>query len=241
MIAPPPLMALTPPTPPHSETELMDRAQFLAGFNLARLAAACHREVPRDLRHAKGWIGELVEELLGATSGSRPMPDFAQLGIELKTIPIGRTGRPKESTQICQVPLTELTDLTWENSLCRGKLARVLWVPVQADPRIPLADRQIGTPILWSPSSAQEDILRRDFEELMDLIRFGNFDELCASLGEALQIRPKAASSRALTEARDADGAPILTVPRGFYLRATFTMEILATSTFPSPYLSTPR
>ncbi|CDK67090.1 DNA mismatch repair endonuclease MutH [Klebsiella pneumoniae IS10] len=43
-----------------------------------------------------------------------------------------------------------------------------------------------------------------------------------------LQLRPKAANSKALTEAIGARGETILTLPRGFYLKKNFTAALLA-------------
>ncbi|EIS47637.1 DNA mismatch repair mutH domain protein [Yersinia pestis PY-60] len=41
-------------------------------------------------------------------------------------------------------------------------------------------------------------------------------------------MRPKAANSRALTEAIGEFGQPIMTLPRGFYLKKTLTAPMLA-------------
>lgn len=57
----------------------------------------------------------------------------------------------------------------------------------------------------------------------MDLIVLGRVESITARHGEVLQLRPKAANSRALTEAIGEFGQPILTLPRGFYLKKTFT------------------
>lgn len=51
---------------------------------------------------------------------------------------------------------------------------------------------------------------------------------VCARHGEYLQIRPKAANAKALTEAIGARGERILTLPRGFYLKKNFTSALLA-------------
>jgi len=61
----------------------------------------------------------------------------------------------------------------------------------------------------------------------MDLIVLGHVERITARHGEVLQLRPKAANSRALTEAIGLDGAPILTLPRGFYLKKNFTAALL--------------
>jgi DNA mismatch repair protein MutH len=101
----------------------------------------------------------------------------------------------------------------------RHKLQRVLWIPVEGSRTIPLAERRVGAPLLWSPNEEEERQLRMDWEELMDLIVLGQVERITARHGEVLQLRPKAANSKALTEAIGARGEPILTLPRGFYLK----------------------
>jgi DNA mismatch repair protein MutH len=206
----------------------MQRAARIAGRTLADLAQAAGRTVPASLHRAKGFIGELAEWHLGVTAGSAPTPDFPTLGIEVKTIPLGDTGRPQESTYVTVVPLTQLAGITWEGSLLRQKLLQVLWVPYEGAPRVPLKDRRIGRPRLWSPTAAEEAGLKADFEELMELIALGEIDAVSAELGNWLQCRPKAAHGRALTAGIGREGREIRTLPRGFYLRPSFTARIFA-------------
>lgn len=215
-------------TPPENEQILLAQAQKLAGYTLSELAALARLPIPNDLKRDKGWIGILLELWLGASAGSKPEQDFAALGIELKTIPVDRLGRPLETTFVCVAPLTGNTGVVWETSHVRHKLKRVLWVPVEGERQIPLADRHIGTPLLWVPSEEEERQLRLDWEELMDLIVLGQVERITARHGEVLQLRPKAANSKALTDAIGADGSPILTLPRGFYLKKNFTAALLA-------------
>ena len=216
-----------PTRPPASEQELLARARALAGRTLRQIAGTLGMPIPRRLVHAKGWIGTLMERYLGAGAGSLPEPDFAGFGIELKTLPVGKDGRPKESTYICTVSLLPAACAKWDNSLVKRKLSRVLWIPVEAEPAIPIAERRIGSPLLWSPDRNQEKILRQDWEELMEMVMLGNLDQLSARLGKYLQIRPKARDSRSLRTGTDAEGHFIKTMPRGFYLRVSFTQQIL--------------
>lgn len=215
-------------TPPSSETELLTQAQRLAGYSLGDLAAMAGLQIPDDLKRDKGWIGMLLELWLGASAGSKPEQDFAALGVELKTIPIDRQGRPLETTFVCVAPLTGNTGITWESSHVRHKLKRVLWIPVEGDRAIPLAARRVGAPLIWSPDEEEDRQLRLDWEELMDMIVLGQVERITARHGEVLQLRPKAANSKALTEAIGARGEPILTLPRGFYLKKNFTGALLA-------------
>ncbi|MCS2164792.1 DNA mismatch repair endonuclease MutH [Scandinavium manionii] len=213
---------------PQSEAELLAQAQQLAGYTLGELAAMANLPIPPDLKRDKGWIGVLLEIWLGASAGSKPEQDFAALGVELKTIPVDRNGRPLETTFVCVAPLTGNSGVTWETSHVRHKLKRVLWIPVEGERTIPLAERHVGAPLLWSPSVEEEHQLRMDWEELMDLIVLGQVERITARHGEVLQLRPKAANSKALTEAVGTHGEPILTLPRGFYLKKHFTAALLA-------------
>ena len=213
---------------PTTEQELAARAEALAGLTLAELAGRLGRPVPPDLKRAKGFVGELVELGLGAPAKSRAGPDFAELGVELKTLPVDRRGRPVESTFVCTIPLLSVGDLEWEDSPVRAKLARVLFVPVEGEREKPVAERRLGTPLFWSPSVDDERDLKFDWEELSGRIGRGDVESITGHLGRYLQVRPKAADSQARRRALDADGVAFAALPRGFYLRALFTERIVA-------------
>ena len=213
--------------PPVSIAELTARATDLGGITLAQLATRLAIRVPANQTRNKGWVGGLLEQALGAQSGSRPEPDFAHLGVELKSLPVNGRGKPRESTYICVAALDGRTQ-TWKTSLVRQKLACVLWVPVEAATTLPLAQRRIGTPFLWRPAAAEELQLRSDWEEIMESVAVGNLDRISARQGRWLQLRPKAANARARTPGFADDGSPGQTLPRGFYLRSLFTAQLLA-------------
>ena len=212
---------------PKSEQELFQRAMEVAGISFKELAQEANLTVPPNLKKDKGWVGQLIEWHLGAPAGSKAEQDFKHLGIELKTIPISYTGKPLETTFVCVAPLIGIQGLTWETSHVCNKLSRVLWVPVEGEREIPLADRRVGTPLIWTPSEEENAQLKADWEELMEMIVLGHVEKITAHHGQILQLRPKAAHSRVLTEAYGASGKPIMTLPRGFYLRTQFTSSIL--------------
>lgn len=214
-------------TPPQSEQELMHRANILAGLSLADVAYELGVQVPDNFKRHKGWTGQLIESYLGASAGSKPEQDFVELGIELKTLPLSYQNRPLETTYVCYAPLVNIAGVTWETSSVRNKLQKVLWIPVQGERGIPPANRILGSPILWQPSSHQSSLLQQDWEELMDMISLGKIESITARIGQMLQLRPKAADGQALTQAIGIDGNTILTRPRGFYLRKEFTQLII--------------
>ncbi|NOQ81406.1 MAG: DNA mismatch repair endonuclease MutH [Methylophaga sp.] len=212
---------------PQTQDELLRRCQTLAGKTLGQLAQEMNISVPENLQRHKGWVGNLMEMYLGADAGNQAEPDFMALGIEMKTLPLNALGQPKESTYVCTVSMLQSGELQWQDSWVRRKLAHVLWVPVEAEPTIPLAERYVGNAWLWQPSQQQDAILRRDWEELMDRIVLGEQTEITAKEGEYLQIRPKAANAKVLSNGVSASGLHERINPKGFYLRASFTKQLL--------------
>lgn len=212
---------------PLSEIELLNRANSLAGLPLGLLAEHAGWRTPDNLSRAKGWAGQLIELYLGADAGSRPEQDFVHLGIELKTIPLDERGKPLETTFVCVTPLTHLNGESWQTCNVRNKLQKVLWIPLDGRRDVPVAERCVGTPLLWQPDDEDDALLRADWEELTELIVMGQVQQITARHGQALQLRPKAANGKALTTAIGPDGRLIETRPRGYYLKTSFTRRIL--------------
>ena len=217
--------------PPADEHELLKRATELAGETLGRLADRAGIRTPENLRRAKGWVGDLLEHLLGATAQSRPVPDFESLGIELKTLPLNTRRQPQEATFVSTVPLADVAGLRWSDSSVRAKLEHVLWIPVEAAREIPLEHRRVGQPILWRPTPDEAAVLQADWEEHIEHIALGRLEELDARMGTYLQVRPKAFTRDDRTATFGADGAPMTSLPRGFYLRTALTRKILSQAT----------
>ena len=216
-----------PNAEPKSIQDLMQRAAALAGLTLGEIAKMANVKVPLNFKRKKGWTGQLIELCLGASAGSKTQQDFANLGIELKTIPIDEHGKPLETTYVCYAPLTNIAGIEWQTSSVKNKIQQVLWVPIDGRRDVAPQDRCIATPFLWSPDLSQDKQLRADWEELMEMIALGQIENITARHGQYLQLRPKAANGDALTEAIGKNGQVIHTRPRGFYLRKEFTNKIL--------------
>jgi DNA mismatch repair protein MutH len=211
---------------PESEQELLERAGLLAGKTIGRVATELDMTAPLDQSRNKGWTGRLAELYLGATASTLAEPDFLLIGVELKTVPINNQGRPAESTYVCTVALSSSTGTSWETSVVRKKLARVLWLPIESDKSIPYGQRRFGSALLWSPEPEQEAVLKNDWEEIMELIVTGSLDKVSSRQGRYLQIRPKAANAATLGRSWSSEGLSSSTLPRGFYLRSSFTWTI---------------
>lgn len=230
-------MLTHPINPPKNESELLNRAENLMGLTLGQMIHQCRlfeknsndysQEAPS---FHKGAVGQWLEKSLGADAGNAAKPDFTQLNIELKTLPIGSNGKSRESTFVTAISLTQIAQETWETSRVYNKLKRVLWVPIEADASIPLLERRIGQAFLWSPDAEQMAILASDWQELSNRIVLGQLETISAKEGTYLQVRPKAADGKSLSWGINEEGYKVKTLPRGFYLRAFFTAQLLELS-----------
>jgi len=216
-------MTVLPRHPPTSESELFERCQAIEGLSLAQLATKLDLHIPDNPAQRKGWAGQAIELALGANAGCRSEPDFVNLGIELKTLPINHLGKPAESTFVTTIPLLTVHTQVWQTSQCFAKLRRVLWVAIEGDTQIPFMHRRIGRGQLWSPSPEEEAVLANDWHELTFMIGTGMLAEIDATMGQYLQVRPKGANAKSLCYGFDEAGNKIMTLPRGFYLRSSFT------------------
>src|SRR5262249_42312050 len=125
------------------------------------------------------------------------------------------------------ISLADAERARWETSVARAKLGHVLFVPLIGEGTRTTHERVIGAPVFWRPTPQQEAVLRGDFEDAMGAIGAGGIEAITARAGRWLQVGPKAATGKVRTISFGPEGEWIATVPRGFYLRATFTAAIL--------------
>ncbi|MGL5742349.1 MAG: DNA mismatch repair endonuclease MutH [Legionella sp.] len=214
-------------SPPKNESGLLERCLGIMGLSFAQLSLNLGLLIPENPNERKGWVGQAIELALGADAQNKASPDFEDLSIELKTVPISQSGKPTESTFITSIPLLTIHQQQWKSSQCYAKLKRVLWVPIEGDTNIPYPHRRIGQGFIWSPDALQACILESDWNYLTLQISTGYLETLDARAGDYLQVRPKAANGKSLCYGFDSNGNKIKTLPRGFYLRSSFTEQLL--------------
>jgi DNA mismatch repair protein MutH len=207
---------------------LLAHARALVGADLAALADGLGLPVPVGRVRTKGWSGQIIERELGVGAGDSG-PDFAALGVELKTVPVTLELVPLESTAVCQIDPIAIAAESWETSYVRRKLARVLFVALEVAPgEASVGDRRVAAVCLWSPSPDEERLLRADFELFArDYFRRGRAAEITGHLGAVLQVRPKARNAADQRAAYDATGRPTQVGKQGFYLRPAFVKTVL--------------
>jgi DNA mismatch repair protein MutH len=217
-------------TPAPALDALLAHARALVGVELGELADQIGLPVPAGAAaRTKGWSGQIIERELGAGDGGGRGPDFAALGLELKTVPVDPPLRPRESTAVCAIDPVTIAGESWETSYVRQKLARVLFVALEVPPRSrSVGERRVAAVRLWSPSAAEEGLLRADFELFArDYFRRGRAAAITGHLGRVLQVRPKGRNAGDLRDGYDAAGRPARLGKTGFYLRAAFVASLL--------------
>ena len=95
-------------------------------------------------------------------------------------------------------------------------------------PKVRYEERYIAGFHFWSPSSEDKTVIKNDYDELMEMVATGRIDDITARLGTIMQLRPKAADGKALTDCPGPDGEIIKVRPRGFYMRRSFMLELLS-------------
>ncbi len=183
--------------------------------------------VPAGAVRTKGWAGQIIERELGGDGG--PGPDFAALGVELKSVPVSHALEPLESTAVCNIDPIAIAGESWATSYVRRKLARVLFVALE----VPAAggsvgDRRVAAVRYWEPSATEEASLRADFEQFVrDYFRQGRAAEITGHLGRVLQVRPKARNAADRRDGYGPTGERVRLGKMGFYLRPAFVRSIL--------------
>ncbi len=108
-----------------------------------------------------------MERALGATAASRAEPDFPDLGVELKTLPVDEAGHCLESTFVCTAEVGDSADARGGRGAASGRrFATCSGFPSRGRATLPVAERRIGAPFFWQPGGDEEAALRADWELL---------------------------------------------------------------------------
>jgi DNA mismatch repair protein MutH len=208
---------------------LLRHARALLGATLAEVADGLGMPVPVGAVRTKGWSGQVIERELGAGDGGVHGPDFASLGIELKTVPVQGGLVPLESTAVCQIDPVAIAGESWTTSYARRKLAQVLFIALEVpEGTRSVGERRVVAVNLWTPSPPEEAALSADFELFArDYFRRGRAAEITGHLGRVMQVRPKARNADDRRAAFGPDGKPVRIGKCGFYLRPAFVQGIL--------------
>lgn len=206
-----------------SEAGILARAKLLEGRFLGDIRGASFTATEGGRgRHEAGLA---VEHFFGIPRNSRSEADFPGAGIELKVVPLVRSGnklRVKERTVISMIDYGALAQETWATASVRKKL-RVLFVFFEHIPDFPKTAFPIRTVVLWEPDAATESFIRADWERVWTKVRHGDAHLLSESDGRIMGPCTKGADSTAL---KRQPFNPEPAKSRAFALKPAFTLDL---------------
>ncbi|MBM6971774.1 restriction endonuclease [Mordavella massiliensis] len=187
-------------------------------------------ETRHEDRKRKGGLGELIEErFFHYQSNNDARPDFDKAGVELKVTPYRKnkngTLSAKERLIITMIDYCNVVEETFEESHLWQKSRLILLIyylyQKEFDSRL---DYRIDFVKLFSPPEQDVEIIKHDFEVIVNKIKAGKAHEL--SEGDTLYLgaAPKAASSQ---DRRKQPFSDELAKPRAFAFKNSYMTYVL--------------
>jgi DNA mismatch repair protein MutH len=198
----------------------------IQGIPFRELAETLGYDIAKDPTSMKSAAGDIAELVAGKKPDALPQADLSEFDIEVKTVPLDLTGKPRENTKITALNYTKLLKEKWETSHVYEKVRVVLFVPiVKEDTKRPEA-WYVRSPFIWMPSRDQLAVIRKDWEKIKKMVRSG--DQLTATVGEYLIANTSGQGKGKDNRTYELpDGRTIDVKTRAFFLRKTFVAEIL--------------
>ncbi len=166
---------------PESIDSILTYAEGLIGYSLGDLYRN-HAEVA-NLRN-RGDLGGMVQKLFfGLSADSRSEPDFARVGLELKTTGVrwGRNGGfvAKERLVLAMIDYEKIVDEEWETSTLLKKCRLMLLLAYLYEGDKSIFDRKfVLRPMLLDLASEPFGELRADWEAIKQRVLDGRAHEL---------------------------------------------------------------
>lgn len=150
---------------------LIDKAESLKGATIRELLNG------KDFDKGKGAIGNIIErEGFGIANNNDARPDFEELGIELKVLPLKKNAKGdysvKERTKVCSINYKELIKENWAGSHARYKLDKILFVFYHYD-KEDNYNSEILDYLLFHLENSDEPLIKSDWERTKGLVEEG--------------------------------------------------------------------
>jgi DNA mismatch repair endonuclease MutH len=221
-----------------SEADLLRHAAGLTDHTAREVAAAVGQDAFNDSPAAVGktGVGHLVEYYLGRKPNNSPEPDIAELGVEVKALPIkprGQSFKVKEPTSLSMIDYAVLDVEPWADASVQHKLSRILWVPYHHS-KTDKRDATFRRPFIWSPDAVDRPIFEEDYEGVREFVRLGLAHEISESNSFVLSARRKGAKG----QMADQPHSPLKAKSRAWALKVAYTDQILTKFVLKAPTTS---
>lgn len=215
---------------PRDPSSILAYAERLVGRSLREALDELPPTI--DFSSNKGGFGTVLERhYFGYEPNSRPEPDFAEAGVELKATPLKRSGSrlvSKERLVLGMIDYMTVVSEEWESSTFIKKNSHLLLVfylhEQGKDPR----EFVIKIVRLWEFPPEDLEIIRRDWQTIVDKVKAGRAHEL--SEGDTLYLGACTKSSDSKTRRKQPLSAEPAK-PRAFSLKQSY-MNTVAQGSF---------
>lgn len=164
-----------------SAKSILEYSKKLPGHSLDELINFA--ESAENLKN-KGNLGNLVEEyFFKIHPGNEQAPDFKEAGVELKTTGIVKKKdgnyKAKERLVLTMIDYLGLANETWDNNSLMKKCKQMLILFYIYDGSMPAIKRKFALrPLLWDFPQSDLEIIKQDWQTIVDKIRAGKAHEL---------------------------------------------------------------
>lgn len=178
--------------------------------------SSTHLEIKEVQRANKGWLGIILELVLGKTPDNKQLPDLED-GTEIKKVSIvkGVKGyRVKETLQVTMINPNSPLEPEFTKSHLYTKTRKILLIPTLYAGKGNHEKEILLPPVLWQPDENFDGRLKKDYELVAGIVLDPSkgFKSLSGKLGDVVQPRTKGAKN---------------SFTRAFYLRTQSVKEML--------------
>lgn len=163
----------------------------------------------------KGSLGQLVEELVfDYKINSTKDADFQEVGMELKVVPLKRINPIKTSKLLCKkmglsvkermilsiIDYKSIVNESWETNSISKKMSKLLLMFYLYEMEVDLLDYIFQLVDKWEPSLMDLEVIRKDWEFIVEKIRNGKAHELSEGDTYYLGAATKGSNANSLRE-----------------------------------------
>jgi DNA mismatch repair protein MutH len=138
-------------------------------------------EVGNKLKTNKGIVGQILEGYIGNPPNSSASSDIAEIGVELKVLPLKKIGlglQPKERSKIKSIDYNELALVKWKESKIRKKMDIILFLVYEQPVGLSYKDWTdeqfiFKGPLLYELKEQNENQISNDYNLLHEKTKHG--------------------------------------------------------------------
>lgn len=153
---------------------------------------------------SRGSVGHLLERFFGLSINSDAGPDFAEAGVELKSVPMvkqGNTHAAKERTYVTAIDYGTIARTPFEGSPLDTKTRHTLYVFYAWEPPpTPIAELRVLRVLLHERDDLDELVVREAYEHVQRSVLQGRAHELSESDTWGIGPATKDARARDITQ-----------------------------------------